>query len=409
MAADVSYDRYASLYREKPAAPSLLSKVSTDFLTYPFELLRWPATRGAGMFDKYHLWDKVHWLYERSVDLGVTPRFDGADFDFLRMTGVRAQFPDTTIKGWTSYQPNNYFSVGGKVGMERIADTAVRTFTSIHYENRPQQYFYGIGPNTSRGEGTSYRMEGTTVQGEIGYSKDPSMSMDFFTAYKRVNITNGEDGGRGIIDTTFPNQTIPGLDGDEIISSGVKVARDMRNFKENSTKGYLARAEASFNEGLFHSNARYYRYNAEFINYTRLGTNRRVFVSRLYGEHNNEAHGHSVPFHQMARLGGYGMASDLAQTLRGYDRNRFTDESAILLNAEYRYTVYEYRDWKIDTILFFDAGQVFNDFGKFQFQDFRETYGGGFRLSILNNVFLSVELGHGDEGTHFYVKSRSPF
>lgn len=405
----VSYDRYGAILRDKPQSPSPFAKAGTDFLTYPFELIRWPIDRGAVFFDEYHLLDKGQWIYERMADYGVTPRFDGADFDFLRMTRLRSKFPDFTLKNWVSFNPHDYFTAGGKAGMERIMETPIRTFTTLNYENRPEEYFYGMGPNTSRGEGTSYRKEATTLQGEVGYSKDPSVATDVFAAYKRVNITNGEDGGRGIIDEIFRNQTIPGLDGDEIFSTGIKLARDMRNHKENSTQGYLARASFSFNEGLYHSQARYFHYDAEFVNYLSLGSERRVFVSRVYAEHNNETGGHTVPFHQMFRLGGYGATIDSSETLRGYDRNRFTDETGIVLNTEYRYTVYEYRDWKMDTVFFLDAGQAFDTFGEFQFRDFRLAYGGGFRVSLLNNIVIAIEIGHGDEGTHFYVRSRTPF
>jgi hypothetical protein len=408
-AEDVSYDRYASIMRDKPQSSSLFAKAGTDFLTYPLELLRWPMNKGAIFFDEHYLLTKGQWIYERAADFGITPRFDGVDLDLLRMTKQRARFPDLTLKSWAHYSHDNYFIAGGKAGMERIGETPVRVFSWVNYENRPEEYFYGIGPDTSRGEGTSYRKEATTVQGEVGYSKDPSASADVFAAYKRVNIGNGTDGGRGIIDRTFPNQTIAGLGGDEIFSTGIKFARDMRNQKENSTKGYLARTTFSFNEGLYGSDARFFHYDAELAHYQRLGSDRRVFVTRFYGEHNNETGGNSVPFHQMFRLGGFGSSVGSSETLRGYDRNRFTDETGLLLNTEYRYTVYEYRDWKMDTVLFMDAGQVFDTFGEFQLQDFRLGYGIGFRVSILNNVVLSLELAHGDEGSQFYVKSRSPF
>ena len=130
---------------------------------------------------------------------------------------------------------------------------------------------------------------------------------------------------------------------------------------------------------------------------------------RFYGEHNDRLRNRSVPFHQLARLGGYGKYPDRSATFRAYDKNRFFGESLALLNLEYRYTVYEYRDWKVDTVYFWDEGQVFRDISDFQWQDFEASYGGGFRISVLNHVVLSLEVAHGDEGTHFYAKTGSPF
>ena len=121
------------------------------------------------------------------------------------------------------------------------------------------------------------------------------------------------------------------------------------------------------------------------------------------------SHHHDVPFHQMARLGGYGDYPDLSRTLRAYHANRFYDNVSVLFNLEYRYTVYEYRDFKLDTLFSWDEGQVFKKFSTFQFKDFRDSYGGGFRFSILNHTLLSIEIAHGDEGTTFYVKGNAPF
>lgn len=409
-AAEVSYDRYASILREKPQSKSLLSKASTDFLTYPFELLRWPTSKGLVFADKHYLMDKTIWLYERSLDYGVAPRFDGADFDFLRMAQMKQHVPDTTVQGWVSYWPTRYFEIGGRVGVERIAETPLRAFTTVEYQQRPEEHFYGIGPDTSKGEGGAYRLESTAVEGSVGYSKDPSMALDAFAGYENIHISGGGDGGRGTIDSITPaGQLVPGANGDEIFSTGMRFVRDKRNQKENSTRGYLTKLGLSFNEGLEKSDARYLKYQAEWVHYLQLGSDRRVFVSRFYGEHNNETRRHSVPFHQMARLGGFGSSSDQSETFRAYDRGRFYGNSAALFNFEYRYTVYEYREWKVDTVAFWDEGQVFNHFGDFQLSDFRESYGGGFRFSLLNNVLLSLEVAHGDEGTRFYVKSRSPF
>ncbi len=408
--ADVSYDRYAAILREKPQSKSLFAKAGTDFLTYPLELLRYPTSKWLVFADKYYLLDKTIWLYEKSIDYGITPRFDGLDVDLLRMTNVKQHIPDTTLQGWFSYWPGSYLEAGGKAGFERIAETPFRTFGTVNYQNRPEEHFYGIGPDTSAGEGGVYRFQSTSFEGTLGYSKDPSMAIDGFVGFKNVNISGGRDGGRGTLDAITPSgQHIPGVDGDEILSTGIRFVRDMRNQKENSTKGYYAKLGTSFNEGVSGSDARYMKYETEFTHFLRLGSNRRVFVSRFYGEHNNEMDGHSVPFHQMGRLGGFGSSSDRSETLRAYDRGRFTGNSTALFNFEYRYTVYEYRDWKVDTVAFWDEGQVFNQFGDFQLSDFRESYGGGFRISILNNVILSLEVAHGDEGTQFYAKSRSPF
>jgi hypothetical protein len=411
---EVSYDKYTAIYEPGRKSPSTAEKLALNFLTYPFELLRWPTNKGIAFSEEHHLLDKTRWVFDTMQDYGITPDLGltsaGVTVDFIRLARQKVKYPDFTTQGWIHFGHHKIFHVGTKIGLERIGGTGLRTFGVFDYQNRPEEHFYGIGPDTSKGQGTSYKMEATTLEYAAGYSTDPSFAGDMKVAYRNVNITNGEDGGRGIIDTTFPNQTIDGLAGDEIISIGPELIRDTRNQKNNSTKGSLLRAAFSFNEGLYSSRARYFKYIAEGSKYLRLGSDRRVLAVHFYGEHNNEARGHYVPFHQMARLGGYGRIPDeMSHPLRAYDENRFYGETAALLNVEYRYNVYEYRDWKADAVLFWDEGQAFNDLSDFQLQDFRESYGVGLRISVLNHVVLSFEVAHGDEGTNFYAKSGTPF
>jgi hypothetical protein len=410
---DVSYDRYASLYADREE-PSLMSKVANDFLTYPFELIRWPVNQALIFAENRRVLDKGQYIYEKILDYGITPyiglRRYGAEIDFIRLSRQKVRFPDLTLKGWYDHYEGNTFA-GGRIGMERILDTPFRTFTSIQYSDRPEEHFYGIGPDTSKGEGTSYNMEQTILDVTAGYSKDPSLSVDTKFFYKNTNITNGEDGGRGIIDTTFPDTQyfIPGLKGDEVLGGAIDFVRDTRNHQSSSTRGMLLRGGYSYNEGLGSSDARYLKLVLELSKYLQLGSERRVLVTHFYFEDNHALSGHQVPFWDMARLGGYGNHPSLSRTLRGYDDNRYYDRSAALLNVEYRYTVYEYRDFKMDTVLFWDSGQVFRKLSRMQFQDFKNSFGGGFRFSLLNHVIFSVEAAHGNEGTSLYVKNRAPF
>ncbi len=412
-AAEVSYDRYASLYADRKQ-PSSISKVSTEFLTYPFELVRWPVDQALIFTEKQHLLNKGKHIYDKFVDNGVTPLVGfqryGAEVDFLRATRQKVRFPDYTLKGWYDSYESSMFA-GVRTGMERIMDTPLRVFGTLDYSSREEEHFYGIGPDTSKGEGTSFKMEQTKLEATVGYSKDPSFSADLNFYYKNTNITNGEDGGRGIIDTTFPNTafTIPGLKGDEMIGTGIDLVRDTRDHKDASTRGYLARFAYSFNEGLGYSDARYLKAILEYSHYFRLWSDRRIFVTHFYFEDNHALAGRQVPFWDMARLGGYGNHPSLSQTLRGYDNNRFFDRDAALMNLEYRYTVYEYRDFKADTVLFWDTGQTFRKVSQMQFGDFNCTYGGGVRLSLLEHVIASIEVAHGNEGTGIYVKNRAPF
>jgi hypothetical protein len=416
----LSYDRYAPVFRKEPVPPSAVKDLSQHSLVAPLELVRWPVDKTLVYIEKHRIDTKARWMYDEIVDQGITPHFGfvsplspsfGMDADMVRILRQKDLLPDATVKAWIHYASGVYFQTGSKVGMDQIAGTGLRTSGFFQYEHRPQEHFYGLGPNSSAGDGSVYEMESTTLEPSAGYAFSPSSGVDFKFGYRNINISGGKDGGRGQVGqtATFSRERVPGIDEDSLITLGLEYRRDTRNHKEDSTSGGEQRFGFSFNEGVQSSGARYFKYELEASQYVSLWSKRRVLVFHLYGEHNDELNNGYVPFHQMAKLGGYGVAPRLSHTLRGFDFNRFFDESAALFNLEYRYTIWEYRDLKVDSVIFWDEGQVFSEFSKFQFKDFRESYGLGFRLSAANNILLTVEVAHGDEGTNFYVKSQAPF
>lgn len=400
------YNPYEAVFPSDSKAPSLKEKAFTHLLVLPLELVRIPVTKALIWVERYRLPDKGSWFYKKAVENGVTPLLDGLELDFVRMIRLKKHLPDVTAQTWMRYWSGHYFMTGGKLGVSALGDVPLRIFSVLDYQKRPEEYFYGLGSDSSRADSTSYKYESTSFEGSLGYGKSPVVALDMFAGYQKISISNGGNGGKGKIEPIFGDRyAIPGRFGDEIFSTGVRLTRDTHI----KNQGSIMKASWSFHEGVDDSRARYFKLKGEWTHFLKLGSERRVFVSRILGEHNNEVNGHEVPFHQMAKLGGFGVETENSETLRSYDRGRFYGHAAALLNLEYRYTVYEYRDWKLDTVLFFDEGQVFNRPSKFQFSDFRESYGGGFNLGVLDKTILSMQVAHGDEGTNFYVKTRAPF
>lgn len=416
-AAEGSYERYASIYRH-PGAPSTAKNIAAHFLVYPFELVRWPVNESLLFTERHHIDKKAQWIYDQLGEHGLTPYANvisagnlggGLDLDLIRLTDLKDQFPDGVAKSWIQWSRHVNFEVGSRLGLERLGDTNFNTFGTFKYQRKPEEHFYGIGPNTSKGEGTNYLYEAVNLESSVGYKWGPTTAVDLKFGWSNVAIEGGGDGGRGQIDHIFSPEQVPGIDGDSLLHFTSELSHDTRNLQENSTRGGLGKVAFSYHEGLGDSNASFFKYEAEASRYIPLGAERRVLAIRFYGVHNDELNNGNVPFHQMAKLGGYGSYPRMSETLRGFDFNRFFDESAALMNLEYRYTIWQYRDFKLDTVAFWDEGQVFGEFSRFQMKDFRESYGGGFRVIAANHIILSLELAHGDEGTEFYVKSGAPF
>jgi len=419
--AEKKTDPYAPVYSKEPLKAAPLKDPVSMLLAFPFELVKWPVDQALLWTEKLRLDKKTKWLYEKSVEYGVTPIFDsldfasglsffyGGSFDLIRMTRLKEKYPDMIAKVSINHGTSTYFQVGTEVGFQRIAETGLHAGSFFDYENSRDETFYGIGPNSSLGDSTSYIKEKTTVGVSAGYEFSPAWDLTSQVAYDHVNIKNRAHSGKGDITQIFSRQDIPGLHGDDLLGLSLKLTRDTRDSKEDATKGSYQKLSLKFTEGVDSSPARYLTYQLDMAKYFQLASPRRILVTRLFGEFNQTVNHGTVPFYEMTKLGGAGLFPRPGQTERAFVYNRFCGQSAILLNLEYRYTIWEYREFQMKTAFFVDEGQVSKNFGTFQFDNFKTSYGLGFYLSYSKLMLLNFSVAHGDEGTQFYVENKVPF
>lgn len=411
-------DYYQPLYSKSLTAKPLKGPLSR-IIELPFQLIKWPIDKGLVLTEEYRLDRKTKWVFERMAEYGFRPHLDsldfanapsyGADFDFVKFVRKKAEWPDLVAKGWINHGPASYFRVGTELGAERIAETGAHASGIFQYENRRDESFYGIGPNSSLGDSTSFIQEVASVGAGAGYRFSPVLDLTARVTYDHVNIKSRAHDGKGDANIIFAGQNIPGLRGDDLLKLSIGIDRDTRNNKEGATKGSYQKLLFKFTEGVDSSPARFLTYQVDMAKYFQLGSERRILVTRFFGEFNQTVNRGEVPFYEMARLGGSGMFPRLGQTHRAFVFNRFFGQSALLANLEYRYTVWQYKDFKMNAVFFLDEGQVSKDFGTFRFKNFRESYGIGFHLSYAQIFLCNFSIAHGDEGTQFYVETGLPF
>ena len=80
-------------------------------------------------------------------------------------------------------------------------------------------------------------------------------------------------------------------------------------------------------------------------------------------------------------------------TLRGFDEFRFRDQTALLLNAEYRWEAFS----GLDMAIFGDWGDVGPEWDDIAFKDLKSDYGLGFRFNTFRSVFLRIDLARSDQ------------
>lgn len=90
-----------------------------------------------------------------------------------------------------------------------------------------------------------------------------------------------------------------------------------------------------------------------------------------------------VPYVDLPTLGG-------GQRLRGYKRGNFRGEGALLLSAEYRWPIWD--TW--NAFLFWDEGQVFDEFEQIDSEGFRSSFGGGISIRTEKAFLVSLRVAH---------------
>lgn len=414
--AESSQDRFTTAGTQSSGEP--LKGVFSRALEFPFQLIKWPIDQGLLFTEKHHLDKKTLWLYEQGLKYGFKPRFGtvdiawmpyyGADLNFLALAGQKDRFPDFFVKGTVLHCPTVFLQTGAEIGAQRIGGTGFHSKGFVNYDKEEREPFYGIGPHSSRGDTTTYRMETTQVGIQGGYEFSPTIDLSGDFDYKHVKISSHVHDNKSDIASIFgPN--VPGLSGDNLLGYTMTLRRDTRDSKDDATQGSYQQFLVRYTDGVNHSQARYFTYQLDMAKYFQLASPRRIFVARLFAECNDEVDHGTIPFYNMAKLGGEGSNPRESETSRAFVYNRFYGEDALLVNFEYRYTVMEYRGFKLKTALFSDTGQVFEKISKFQFSDFRESYGVGFYLSYAKNTVVNFSVAHGDEGTRFYVKNKLAF
>jgi len=409
------YDLFTPTMAYAPSN-SVTKKIASEFLTYPFELVRWPLNKALVFLEENRIPAKTRYIFDQLEAKGIVPKVSfrgvGAEFNLPRLLRLEDELPETLVaKNWIMYAPERLFETGAKLGFRPAEASGFQSLGTFKYDVRPEEDFFGIGPDTSRGDETVYKMETTTLEAMAGYRYETDFALNARVGYRNINISEPEEDDIFIREVVYPGRPpVSGLHGDNLINLGMEAAWVPEANENKITVPGKARIGADYVEGVGDSDARYLKVFTEMVRNVNLGSERREFAARFYGEQNTPlGEDGKVPFHQMAKLGGFSPFYSLSQTLRSYHTNRFTAESAALLNLEYRYRIYEYREWTLAHVLFLDEGQTFRNFGSFQLKDFRESYGTGLRLKYLHHTILNLEVAHGDEGTAFHIRNSQSF
>jgi outer membrane protein assembly factor BamA len=298
----------------------------------------------------------------------------------------------TDVSGAASIR--NYRALDLDVALPYLAERRLEVGARAQYRFFPEQDYYGMGPESIRGDRVSYLQEHTDVSARAALHPLPWLETGIEVGWLSLDIGSGRDPRFPSIEQRFSEQAgAPGLAAQpDFLRRRMWVGVDYRDQPGNARSGGLY--TASWGDFSDRDTGRYSfgRFDAEVRQYFPIFDKKRLIAVRALFIYTNNQPGGAVPFYMLPTLGG-------SNSLRAYRNFRFHDENALLLNAEYRWEAFS----GMDMALFFDAGEVRHSWRHIDLKDLNTSYGIGFRFNTYKSVFLRADVGFGGEGTRYFV------
>jgi len=412
----ITYDPYDSVWMfpeaHDPAHAKKRdrNKLLARILEQPVRPIGFAVGKPVEFVEQNHIHKKAVWAFDELLVRGIHPSLKGpTDGAFSlkgpyvrvevdKLLGVEIPGVDIDVKGgWTQ----NHKRDGTTTQFGADYEIEIPQFESVYHEGHfsyfksSSESFFGQGNTTSLGDWSSYKPREVKLVSVIGshLTKDADAKVAFI--YQNMNIGNGRRDGVGKIKEVHPS--VRGIDGGNLIGGETTLTHDTRDHSDDPTKGGHRQLAVGYFHDIDATDLHYLRIAGEVSQFFTLGSDRRVLALRFRGEKNQELGAGNVPFFNMVRLGGHRISTG-SELLRSYRPNRYFDKGVFLWNAEYRYRVYEYGDFKTDAAALVDVGEVFEEINEFDFDDLRVSYGGNFSIKFRRKTLFTFTVAHGNEG-----------
>jgi outer membrane protein assembly factor BamA len=292
-----------------------------------------------------------------------------------------------------------FYLMDAGVSFPSLADNHL--FLDIYgvHRNYPHIDYYGPGAGSSKSGRSGYDLEDTSFEFSPGIKPVEHLRLGGLGRYYLVNVSRGRDSRFVSTDAIYSERTTPGVRFQtDFLAAGGYIQYDWRDNPGGPRRGgnYIGRYTSFTDVG--RGGYSFSRVDLEGQQYIPFLNQRRVIALRGRVEAAEPHKGQEVPFYLQPTLGG-------SEDLRGFRSFRYYDNSAVVLNAEYRWEVFS----GLDMALFADAGRVFSDWRKISLRALDKDFGFGFRFNVRNDVFLRIDTGFSREGFQTWLKFNNVF
>lgn len=263
--------------------------------------------------------------------------------------------------------------------------------------------FFGFNAKTPRQLESNYANHETGFTLSVGYDIGHHLQLIVGERLRHVTIEQGAVKSLRFIRDRFNSQEIPGINGFTAHAQKISIVYSTLDSTTMPTFGGYAKATIENSSRALGGAADYRHYEGEAKGFIPFDEARYVSVFRFVY---NQTLGNDVPFLEQSILGG-------ENTLRGYGRNRFVDNSYFLMNLEqrirlFRWEVFDVKaDWELAP--FIDFGAVMERLDRAKWRQFEFNPGLGVRAVVRPNIVGRVDIGLGMDGPALFVGLGYPF
>jgi hypothetical protein len=259
----------------------------------------------------------------------------------------------------------------------------------------PQEDFFGIGADSQLATRTNYAFESTDIYGRVAFKPLPWFRVGTDVGLLSPTIGPGTDSRMPSTELVFGDAEAPGLlEQPTFLYKNLFVEFDYRDQPGNARSGGLWRASYGAWNDRELNQFDFGRFDAEAAHFIPIFDKKRVFALRAVVSYVNNDPDNRVPFYFLPYIGG-------SESVRSYREFRYRDENAFFFNIEYRWEAFS----GLDMAIFYDKGEVAEDWQDIDFRELKTAYGVGFRFNTFKSVFLRLDIGTGGgEGTRIFFK-----
>lgn len=270
-------------------------------------------------------------------------------------------------------------------------------YVTLRYRYLPEEDFYGLGPDASLDDRTTYLQEETRAYVRTGLQLTRHFVWIVEGGYQENTLGVGKSSSYPSTGGIFGEGDAPGLSSaPDYARVGAQLFVDFRDEPGNPHHGFMVAAIAERFSDRDGGRFSFIRSGFDARGFLPLGSPQRILALRGAFLSDDPDTGAEVPFFMQESLGG-------SHTLRGFDSFRWRGERIALYQAEYRWEPAVF--W--DLLVFADAGQVGragSSLGPLEWD-----YGFGMRFKSFRDVVLRLEVAFSRETTRYYLRGSSSF